>query len=548
MSLISNLTDFFSSMPVPPHYQDILTNVSQQPYASWRALAVSVILGIAFTAWRGSTSSKGKLPPGPRGLPLLGSVLDLRNNSPWLTFTAWNKEYGPLVHVSIAGHNAVILGTHKVAADLLDRRSGIYSDRPRNIVVHELMNGKLAFASGSADEFWKKMRKASHEVLKTDVAKTYSPLQETESLILLSQLISSPSKYPYHVQRASGSLMRTVLYGLPPFSDSSDPVLTYLDSYIERLVSGIAPGAYWVEYFTWMEHLPRWMAKWRRDAEDSFKRDDKFFKEVFAECRERLIKGDDTPSVAAKLIQEQSSSGLSDQEAAWLLATLYLAGTEASAGQILWFMLALCLYPDIQKRAFEEVDRVVGPDRLPTLQDYDNLPYIQACVKETMRWRPLAPAGIPHRLREDDVYEGYFIPKDTICIPNTWALNHDPAMYGLDAEEFRPERHLNTDGQLLPSVPDTKEEGHVTYGFGQRICVGRAVSNRSLFVEMASMVWCFQFTMGKDDQGKTFVPDILSNGAPGVAYRPKWFPCVMTPRSTDTQRIVEQTKALHGVA
>lgn len=65
------------------------------------------------------------------------------------------------MHVKIAGHSALILGSHKVAADLLDRRSAIYSDRPRNIVVHELMNGKLAFASGSADEFWKRMRKAA---------------------------------------------------------------------------------------------------------------------------------------------------------------------------------------------------------------------------------------------------------------------------------------------------------------------------------------------------------------------------------------------------
>jgi len=342
--------------------------------------------------------------------------------------------------------------------------------------------------------------------------------------------------------------MRSVLYGLAPLEDSEDPVLTYLDGFIARLVSGIAPGAYWVEYFTWMEHLPRWMCKWRRDAEKSFERDTALFLQFLGECRKRMAAGDDTPSVAAKLIQEQESSGLNDREAAWLLATMYLAGTEASAGQLLWFMLAMCLFPDIQQRAFEHLDRVVGPDRLPTLQDYEQLPYIQACVKETMRWRPLTPAGIPHRLREDDIYEGYFIPKDTICIPNTWALNHDTDVYGPDAEEFRPERHLDAQGQLLPSVPDTKEEGHVTYGFGSRICVGRAVSNRSLFIEMASMLWTFKFSMGKGEDGKPFVADTLTNGGLGVAYRPMPFPCVMTPRSAETKSMVAQAKKLRGVA
>lgn len=106
----------------------------------------------------------------------------------------------------------------------------------------------------------------------------------------MGQLLDSPQNYVKHVQRTSSSLMRTILYGLPPIQNSEDPVILYLDGFIERLVRGIAPGAYWVEYFTWMEHLPRWMSPWRRNAEECFKRDNAFFIKCFVESRERLVR------------------------------------------------------------------------------------------------------------------------------------------------------------------------------------------------------------------------------------------------------------------
>ncbi|KAI0314561.1 cytochrome P450, partial [Amylostereum chailletii] len=91
-----------------------------------------------------------------------------------------------------------------------------------------------------------------------------------------------------------------------------------------------------------------------------------------------------------------------------------------------------------------------------------------AMVKETLRWAPVGPVGLPHCSTEDDYYEGYFIPKGTIVMANVWLLNRDPGVYGEDAAHFNPARHLDANGQLAPGPEDTKEEGHVTYGFGRR--------------------------------------------------------------------------------
>ena len=83
------------------------------------------------------------------------------------------------------------------------------------------------------------------------------------------------------------------------------------------------------------------------------------------------------------------------------------------------FFLLMARYPDVQRRAQADVDNI-APNRLPTLDDYDSLPYIRAMIKEIIRWAPVAPLGLNHAVLEDDVYENYFIPKGTKIIANIW--------------------------------------------------------------------------------------------------------------------------------
>lgn len=169
-------------------------------------------------------------------------------------------------------------------------------------------------------------------------------------------------------------------------------------------------------------------------------------------------------------------------------------------------------FPDIQKRAQDELDDVVGRDRMPTFSDYEHLHYIRAIVEEIFRWRPVTPIGVSHRVSEDDEYEGYHIPKGALVIPNVWyvlhklgrnylaqmlviirAINHDVEIYGPDADEFNPSRHLDDNGKIKSIGRDMKEDNHgeifnvnvtnkqsdtnssltATFGYGRRICAGR---------------------------------------------------------------------------
>ena len=170
--------------------------------------------------------------------------------------------------------------------------------------------------------------------------------------------------------------------------------------------------------------------------------------------------------------------------------------------------LAMLAYPETQARAQAELDAVVGRTRLPTFADYPHLPYIRAMVKELLRWRPIVPLITPHRSTEDDWYAGMFIPKGTICIANAWHMNRDPEIFGKNTDEFDPSRYIDANGEMAPGVSELKKDGHFSYGFGHRICVGRHMADNTLFINIAILLWAMNFERKKDASGRLAPLDV----------------------------------------
>ena len=173
-----------------------------------------------------------------------------------------------------------------------------------------------------------------------------------------------------------------------------------------------------------------------------------------------------------------------------------------------WWLLAMGAYPETQARAQAELDAVVGRARLPTFADFPHLPYVRAMVKEVLRWRPVGPMGVPHVSTEDDWYEGMFIPKGTICIPNVWHMNRDPEIFGKNTENFDPARYLDANGDIVHGMSDTKDHGHFSYGFGRRNCIGLHMANNSLFINIAIMLWAAKIERKKDASGRLLPLDL----------------------------------------
>ncbi|THU84482.1 cytochrome P450, partial [Dendrothele bispora CBS 962.96] len=475
-------------------------------------LGLSVYLGVRYvnSPWR-------KVPPGPSGLPIIGNIHQMGSSKQWLKYTEWRKTYGDFIFLNAGGQPLLVVSSSKVAGDLLDRRATIYSDRPQNIVANDMMTGGLLITFTHYNDIWRRLRKAAHEGLNKSIAHRYHQTQTNEAVLLTQGVLSDPKNFDDHLRRTAVSSIMTMLYDYPPIQSQDDPTVKRIHDFVVRLTRAALPGAHLVEFFPWMRYIPSSLAKWKRDAEQGFAKDSVLFEGLFKSVQDRMEKGDEGYSLSSFLIKEADRHNITMRENAWLAGTMYGAATDTNAGVMSWFMFAMMLYPETMRRGQEELDLVVGRDRLPSFADFENLPYIRALVKEALRWRPLDPLGIPHRSIEDDWYEGYFIPKGTIVIPNVWSLNRDPEIHGANAHEFDPLRHLDGKGQIKAAPPDTKEEGHFTYGFGRRICVGRHVANNSLFIEIAMMLWAMNIERARDENGKLLPMDVDGCWEDGLA-------------------------------
>ncbi|KAI9439112.1 cytochrome P450 [Lactarius indigo] len=513
-----------SSMPTI--FNDLslwLTEASQQQQLQLLTFCTAVGFAVFSTA-RYFRSPWRKLPPGPRGLPLLGNALQM-GGPQWLTFIKWSEQFGDVFYLNAMGKHMVVLNTQKAASDLLDRRAEIYSDRPRNIVAGEILCDKLAIPLLTYGPLWHKMHNAIHEALDM----SFEVPQLNEAILLTSGLLAQPAIWDKHIRRTTASFAMTMTYGTPSMISEQDPGVKAIDGFMAHMTRATRPGAFLVELFPWMLRIPSRFAKWKRDAENWHKNDSQMFVDRFNGVREKLSKGTDSLSLVGTWIKGTDRYGLSEREGAWLAGMAYAGGADTTAASMEWWMLAMIAYPDVQRRAQAELDAVVGRTRIPTFSDFQRLPYIRAMVKETLRWRPMARLGFPHLTTEDDWYDGMFIPKGTMVFANVWHLNRDHTTYGADAEHFNPARFLDVNGDVAPCSPDTKGEGHNTFGFGKRLCPGRHVANNAFFIDIAMALWACNIGPGKDEHGNV-IPIDVDAWVDGLHIRPPSFKVDISPR------------------
>ncbi|KAG6908995.1 hypothetical protein DXG01_002484 [Tephrocybe rancida] len=519
-------------------------------------LSVAVLCAIA-----GLFLSKKRrsLAPGPKGLPLVGNIFQIPSGKVWRYFEELGSKYGPLVRLSMAGDEILVLNDPSDAEELLGRRARNYSSRKPLIYAgkYQSHNKRLVLLPYGPD--LKKQRAAFYQMLQPRgqglfrppiniclilriVVNSYERIQELESTKLLFDMLNHPNEANMNVKRYAASLVFTLSYGKRLNDDDNE--LRAVIEILENFVNDCSPGAHLVDTFPILDRiLPNFLAPWRASATKRHEDEMKVYTRLALEVKEKMEKGEmDLECFAARLWDQQAKLDFDLTTLSYVAGSAFEAGTGNVAGSFLWFLLAMILFPETMQKAQAEIDRVLGTDghTLPTFTDLEKLPYCVALTKEVFRWMPAAPGGFPHYSDDEDTYKGYTvaIKANTMVIPCIWSMQHNEKLFPSPLT-FNPDRFLDS---KVKSSSETFIEGHFGFGFGRRICPGRHLGSRSVWIGITRLLWAFNIAPGLDDVGHP-IPVNPDHCTTGVSSEPYPFAVRITPRSSSRAESVRNAWA-----
>ncbi|KZT58477.1 cytochrome P450 [Calocera cornea HHB12733] len=490
------------------------------------SLGLLVLLLALLVAWDVLRKQSCRLPSGPPGLPLLGNLLQLPSTYLFRKLHAWSHEYGPLYTIWMGTQPFVVLGSAAVAADVLDRLSAVTSDRPPMIKARQFFFRDMILVSQDHTPMWRAQRRAIHANFNIRAATSYNLMQEQEAACLALRLLRRPDK-PFRecLHRFGASVIFRSCYGGQSIQHLKIDPTKRIDELTEQAMHATAPQRSVVDTLPILNPLICRVKWFRRQA-------DKWFTDMEQEAI-RLYDaavstdGFDATTLVHDVNTNMEKYGMTKHDAMWMTMTLFMAGQETTDTTLCIFVLAMLHYPEVAQEAQRQLDAVCG-DFPPTFEDRAKLPYLEALLKETTRWKPGVPLSIPHMASEDFEYKGYTFKKGTVFLDNLWSQTRDPHLYR-NPELFDPSRFLDDSGNLLPINPDTRAD-QLAFGHGRRVCVGRDFALNTMFIACAYLLWAFRLEWPRDEHGSEVICGVDDFRDTTVTVSPRDFGIVPRPR------------------
>ncbi|KAJ6516924.1 cytochrome P450 [Mycena vitilis] len=501
------------------------------------------LLCVGIAVIRKIGSREAGLPPGPPTLPILGNAHLLPAEFLHYKLTEWAKTFGGVYSLKLGSGTAIVLTDLGAVKELMDKRSAITADRPPLHLVQVITQG-LHLALSRYTEKWRTLRRAAQATLTPQASMVHLPIQQAESVQLLYEILSSPESFYTHIQRYSNSVILSVLYGKrAPRFETPETVAFYKvqHEWITLLEPGATPP---LDFFPILKHVPERWARWKRDCKDVRRMQRELYFTLLDETHERMRRGDKNGSYVEQLIEKQKDLKLNREMTGYLSGALIETGSDTTSAYLQSLVLALVAYPEAQRKAQEEIDRVVGQHRMPTLDDLENMPYIRAVVSETHRFRPVTPFGVPHCTLASVEYEGYVIPAGATIYINVWGIFHDPGKSLFELydrpEQFIPDRYLLTENGTKLGVDGSDMRPNFAFGAGRRICPGINVAHHTINLNVMNLLWAFNFHQDVDIGGSPVETFLLRSFLQGFTSKPRPFKCRITPRTAEKAELIKR--------
>ncbi|KAI3507176.1 hypothetical protein L1887_22022 [Cichorium endivia] len=454
---------------------------------------ISIIL---ITALFKSARAKSHLPPTPFPLPIIGH-LHLLAPSPHQAFHKLSIRYGPIFTLFLGSTPCAVTGSTETAKELFKTYNDAFLDRPHNSTLDYLSYGGNGFFFAPYGTYWKFMKKiVVSELLNAKTLESLLPIRNDEITRFLKSL-SQTSKVgkSFELQGELLKMTNNVISRMLMSKRCSEEEDNAQD--IRKIITEIGEL---IGKFNLSDHI--WFCRYldlqgiKKRSMDMRRRFDALIENIIKEHEEarNQDKGEvnDLLNILLRISEDESmEKKLTRENIKAFILDVFGAGTDTSALTIEWALSELINHPNIMKKAVEEIDNVVGKNRLLQESDIRNLPYLQAIVKETLRLHPTVPV-IQRISTRDCIVGGYHIPAKTTIFFNVWGHGRDPANWETPLE-FRPERFegrkLDVRGQHFQLLP---------FGSGSRMCPGTSLGLQVVQATLGSMIQCFEWKAGKD--------------------------------------------------
>uniref|UniRef100_A0A6I8P5J6 Cytochrome P450 n=1 Tax=Ornithorhynchus anatinus TaxID=9258 RepID=A0A6I8P5J6_ORNAN len=433
---------------------------------------------LALLVWK-RMRREGKLPPGPFPLPFLGNLLHIRTDA---TFQSFMEVSAPR-HVCPSA-------TPLPPGGVLCTQQYVNENAPSQLVSEwQLWRGwgwapaGVAFANG---ERWRVLRRFSLTTLRNfgmGKRSIEERIQEEAQCLLreFRKTQAAPFDPTFFLSRTVSNVISSVVFG-HRFDYEDKRFLSLLhvinESFIQMStpwpfsprIMRYLPGPH-NQIYNLIEELKNFVAEQVRGNRESL---DSSNPRDFIDCF--LIK-----------MEQERNDPLSEFNLKNLVLTalnLFFAGTETVSTTLRYGFLLLMKYPEVEAKVHEEIDRVIGRERIPGIEDRMGMPYTDAVIHEIQRVTDIVPMGVPRAVTRDTHFRGYILPKGTDVFPLLGSALRDPKYFSCP-DGFNPGHFLDDEGRFK------KNEAFVPFASGRRVCLGEAMARMELFLYFTTVLQSF---------------------------------------------------------
>ncbi|XP_039624162.1 cytochrome P450 2B4-like isoform X1 [Polypterus senegalus] len=461
------------------------------------------VLGLLFILFRRDSACRGKMPPGPIPLPLIGNLLQLNSSAPYESLLKLSETYGPVMTVHLGGLRVVVLVGYETVEEALVQHAEAFAGRPKLPLFHAVSSG-FGLINSNGDD-WREVRRFSLTTLRDFGMGKHSIeeyiQEEAQHLVEnLRKTKGSPCDPTVFLTPAVSNIICSIMFGKRfEYSDENFAHLLDIINKFTYLFSCTSVQMY--NIFPKLVSFVPGPLKSTLDLHAEFMQ---FLAKVVEEHRETLCA--DSPRdyidmFLIKMKQEMNNPETPFHHTNLLqsLLDLFLAATETTRTTLQFALLILIKYPHIQEKIKKEIDEVIGHQRSPTMVDRRKMPYMCAVMHEIQRLGDLVPMCVPHATTEDTHFRGYVIPEGTMVMPLLHSVLHDKIHFK-SPYSFDPGHFLDDNGcfKMNPAF--------IPFSTGKRVCLGEGLAQMELFLFLSTLLQNLSVMATVDPESLSLLP------------------------------------------